>query len=636
VSSTSVGLSRIIPVHIFVLGLATVSIVTGAIEPPDKAAYEAAMNKYLAGDCGSAIPLLASVAASDGRANLPLGQCYFQTGSYQEAIKPLSAYLQQFPADDRGVILLARVYDRLSRAQAAIDVLTTYLNPNPMNLNARTQLGLEYLKGGDKVKSAAEFNAILQKAPAYPGALFGLGMIAVEEQHWPDAINYLSRVTQMAPDQVDAHRALGKVYEGQGQYDKAVGPYDQAFTLRPSDFATAKALAKCYAKLDKWNDVARVLRSDSPEEANDAEATELVQRALAATPQVLEEYCRRVIALNPKNTVALRVLAESAYSSKEMDRAKVEYLEILKLEPDDPDTNFKVGKIFEAEQKLADARRYYEQATKSAHATPQMYLALARLDLALNDAPGAKGALSKVTPPDSDSSDCKALIAQVDLYTNDFEGASGLLADLLGRDPNNQKLLNLAADTAARQERYADAVGFLERLLQADSGNKQVRYRLVKMYTDHTELKGDQRAMELLKDFVSKQDEDPDGYVLLANLYRRNKDIANAKLYFDIGFKKMPNPVPPRYAWAYSTYANFFFSQGQFEEALTEQLQATQLNPNDGEAQLRLGLIYLSLRKRDEAAEVLAKLEETDPKLASQLQEQARRSGLHLKTQISQ
>jgi predicted Zn-dependent protease len=376
------------------------------------------------------------------------------------------------------------------------------------------------------------------------------------------------------------------------------------------------------------------LRSGSQEEANDAEATELVQRALTATPRALEEYCRGVIALNPKNTAALRVLAESAYSSKEMDRAKVEYLEILKLEPNDPDTNFKAGQIFEAEQKLEDARHYYQQAAKSAHASPQMHLAVARVDLALGDAPGAKVALSKLTPPDSDSPDYKALIAEVDLYTNDFEGARGILDELLGRDPNNKKLLDLAAKTAVKQEKYADAVRFLEQLLQADPGNKQIRYWLVRVYTDHTELKQEQRAMELLKSTVSEQ-EDPEGYLLLANLYRRNKDVANAKVYFDLGFKKMPNPIPPRLAWAYTSYANFFFSQGQFEEALTEQLQATQLNPGDSDAQLTLGLIYLKLGKRDEAAEVLAKLEESDPKLASQLQELARRSGIHLKTQIS-
>ncbi len=636
--SSSAASSRVLLPQFLVLGLTTVSIFTGATDPQNKAAYDDAVNMYRAGDCAAAIPLLASAAPSEGRANLPLGECYLETGHYREAIQPLSTYMQQFQADDRSVILLARAYESLRRAQDGIDALTTYLGQNPASLNARVQLGLMYLTAGDRVKSSTEFNTILHKAPNYPGALFGLGLVAIEEQRWPDAIDYLSHVTQIAPDQVDAYRALGKAYERQGQYEKAASAYDQAFALRPSDFKTAKALANCYAKLNKWDDVARALRSGSLEEANDPEATALIERALAKSPQALEEYCRGVIAQNPKNTAALQILAESAYSAKEMDRAKAEYKEILKLEGNDPDphTSFKLGQIFEAEQKLEDARNYYEKAAQSNTATTLMHLGLARIELALNDAPGAKAALSKLGPPDSDSPDAKALIAEAKLRTNDPEGASSLLTDLVARDPNNKKLLDLAAQTAEKQEKYSEAVEFLERLVQADPANKAVRYRLVVMYTNRPELNGESRAMELLKDSASKQEEDPDGYLLLANLYRRNKDFADAKIYFDLGFKKMPNPIPPRFAWAYTSYANLFFAQGQYEDALTEQLEATQLNPNDPQAQLTLGFIYLKLKRRDEVAEVDAKLKENDPKLASQLEEVARRSGLPVKPQTQE
>jgi hypothetical protein len=55
--------------------------------------------------------------------------------------------------------------------------------------------------------------------------------------------------------------------------------------LEPFDFDTTKALAKCYVKLDKWDQVASVLRTGSVAEANDPEATELVQRALRTIPK---------------------------------------------------------------------------------------------------------------------------------------------------------------------------------------------------------------------------------------------------------------------------------------------------------------------------------------------------------------
>ncbi len=604
---------------------------------PEQAAYEAAMNTYRSGDCVSAIPLLSSITAARPEANFQLARCYYETESYSKAVEPLNTYLQKFSGDEQAAVLLGKVYEKQDHPKDAINLLAPYLDRHPDSFNAQVELGRAYFKAGDKDKAQVVFENVLKKVLDYPGALLGLALIAIDEEHWPDAMSRLNSVIAIAPGVAEAYRAQGAVYERQGQFDKAVGPYSHAVDLSPNDFPTIKALAKCYAKLERWDQVAAVLQTGSIAEASDAEATELVQRALKDNPQAAEEYCRMVIALNPMNAAAHRIMAESLYSSKQTDRAKVEYIEILKLEKDpDPEINFRLGEMAEAEQQLPEAHHYYEDAVKSGRSTPRMALALARVDLLLGDAPSAKSVLAKVGVPDSETVEYKTLVAEADLRANDLDVASNLIAGLLAQDPTNKKLLNLAAETASKQEKYADAANFLERLFQLDSQNKQVRYQLVTLYTDRPELKGDQRATDYLKDFVTKQEQDPEGYLLLANLYRRNKDWANAKVYFDLGFNRMPTPPPARFAWAYRSYGMYHFSQGNLPEALAALTQATQLNPNDSNAQYSLGIVLLKLNKQDELETVVSLLETREPSMAAGLHELARKSGMVLRTRTEQ
>ncbi|MFL6463107.1 MAG: tetratricopeptide repeat protein [Bryobacteraceae bacterium] len=611
---------------------------SGAVERPEPADYVTAMNAYRAGDCQSAIPLLSAVARSFGKANLVLGQCYFETESYLKAIEPLRSYIAEFPADYRGAILLARTYLKIDRNEDGIKTLTNYTSQNPQDLNARAQLGRIYLEAGNKDQSASTLRDVLQQAPENPSALLGLALNASADQHWQDAANYASRVIQTAPEQAEAYRILGDAYFHQAQYEKALGPYNEAFRLMPLDFSTEKALAKCYAKLGKWSDVAHVLGSGTVAEANDLELTELARQALQDKPQLLESYCRAAIALNPMNTVAHRVLAQSLDSSKEVERAKVEYLEILKLEQRDPDPqiHYHLGKIFEAEGNIAEARKHYEAASRSSRAISEMHLALGRAYLAINDAPDAKAALAKVGPPDNETTEFKIMNAEINLRTSDVNGASATVTALLSGDPNNKKLLDLAAEIAAKQGKYAEAAGFLERLFQADPENNQIRYRLVTLYTDHPELKGDAKAMEFLKGFAAKQEQDPEGYLLLANLYRRNKDFANAKTYFDLGLAKVPNPIPAKFSWAYSSYASLYYAQGNLQEALVQQLKAIEINPNDNQAQFYLAIMYIKAGNADGVDQVVSRLETRDPDRAAQLLELARRSRLPLKSQVTQ
>lgn len=588
---------------------------------------ESGLNLYRSGDCPAAIKVLKDLAPSNPAANLPLGECYLEAGSYEDAIDPLLGSLRSFPSDTRALHALISAYTSLKRFDDAKNLAHSYLVQHPDSLDAKVESGLLQLAGGEKENASLAFQAVLEKSPDFPSALYGLGLTASASERWPEAIQYLMKASQVAPGVPAIYSALGDAYSRQGQCEQAVGPYKQAFDLMPSNFATAKSLARCYAKLGKQEEVARVLRSSTLQEARDTEATEMVAVALKSDPKALGEYLRDVIELNPENIVARKLRAETLESSHRMDEAEAEYLEILKLQKDNPDpaTCYSLGAIEETKNKLEDAHKYYEIAARAPTATTKMHLALARVDLALKDGSDAQIELSKVKEPENQTPEFRLMQLQVLVGTAQFDSAAAIANDLLVQQPNDPKVLDLAAQVAAYQRRYEDETTLLERLLVARPDDKTVRTRLIRTYVSHPELKKDDRVLELLSNFVSRQEVDPEGYFLLALFYLRNKDLANAKAFFDIGFSHMPTPAPPGLAWAYSAYTSFLFSQGDFENALTSQQRAAELNPNDESTQYYLGIAYVKLGRAEEAAQVVGKLQAMNSDQAEKLQEELRK-----------
>ncbi len=615
-------LVRVIAVVALLFAGAGRSLVYGHAEKSDETAYQLGQNLYRAGDCLAAIPSLKSAVSTEPRANFALGKCYLDTQAYAQAADSLAAYLLQFPSDIQAVHLLAIAYEKAGRNSDALNVIHYYVARHADDPSGQVELGRYYLETGDKEKAAAAFSGVLEKSADDPAALLGSGLIASADGRWAEAAELLKRSSQLAPGAPATFKALGDVYARQGKCEEALGPYGRAFELRPSDYPTAKSLAKCYAALNKLEDVARVLRSSTLEEAKDIEATQMVAKALAGNAEALAEYANSVIALNPDNTVARSVRAQALLTAKQTNEAIAEYLEILKVEKDHPDAEicYKLATLYEARGDLKSAHQYYTLAAASPAATSLMHLALARTNLALNDPLGAQGELGKVGAPESNSLDYKILQVEVQLRSGNWDSANSLALELLQNDPQNVKLLDLSAQIAGKQERYEDEAALLERLYQASGTDKRVRYRLARLYIARPELKQEDRAMELLKDFTARQETDPEGYLLLGYRYQLKKDATNTRTYYELGFARVPNPTPASLAWAYVDYAAFLGEAGDLQGALEQQSRAVQLNPDDEDTQFNLGVIDVKLKKFEEVKQVIEKLQVLNPKSADDLQ----------------
>jgi tetratricopeptide (TPR) repeat protein len=576
----------------------------------EESSFQRGAALYRSADCRAALPLLERSPAVNPRAALLAGRCYFEAQQWAKAADAFAAYHASAPGDPEGVILLARARERGGQGEAAAALLTDFLKAHAGEQSVRTALGDLYIRLGRGSDAMNTQQAVLREQPGDPGARIGLGLLELHDEKWQAAIDQLEKVRPDVPEDSRVLAGIGTAYAALGNCEKAIDPLRLALDLTPDDYGLAKKVASCDVKLKKWSAVLAALRTGTLEESRDEEATRMVVEAYSASADLVgaEAYCRWALIASPGNLTAHLSLANLLFTGKRTREAYAEYAEVVKLKPDSPDIQERMGDISMEQRDPSDARAHYEAAAQSARATDTVRMKLARLCFASDDLKCVTQAVAKVTSP-ALMVQVKTLRARVEYKAENWDQAGILANEALAGDPQNSTLLRIAADVAARQNKPVDAADLYERALKLEPASKDFIYRLAGLYSNYDELKDRlPRAVTLLTDYLQKVQQDAEGYLLLGNVYRKMNDLENAKLNFKTGFEKIQPPIPARLSWAYNAYGVLLYNENKFDEAYPYETQAVQLNPGDEASQLNFALLCLELGKMDELNAARAKL----------------------------
>jgi tetratricopeptide (TPR) repeat protein len=150
-----------------------------------------------------------------------------------EAEAALSQFLEAFPGDAEGLLLLGRLRLQQRKCGEAEEVLRRHLAAQPQSLNGLIQLGLALLC----------------------------------QQRWPDAVVVLRQAVALKPDFAQAHYNLGYALARIGDSRAAISSYQDALRCSPGDVESHVALAEEWARA-----------------GNRTEAMAHLERALALDP----------------------------------------------------------------------------------------------------------------------------------------------------------------------------------------------------------------------------------------------------------------------------------------------------------------------------------------------------------------
>lgn len=599
--------------------------------PAGDAAFRQGAELYRSGNCPDAVRQL-SQSKGTPRAFLLLGRCYLEMGDFARARTSLEQYGQAVPGDEESAILLARAAEGAGNAAQAVAALEELHKRSPESLACDDALAEAYVKSGKPAQATPLYRAVLAVQPADVGALAGLANLSAEASQWAAAVEQYKKVLDLSPDNAAAVEGMGRAQLQLGQMAAAIPYLQHAVRLRPGDWALTKILASCYLKTEKWPETIQTLEFDSLTHAEDEEATAWMVQSFSRTADAgrAEQYYRAVLQRAAGNFTARMTLANLLYEGKRGKDAREQYVLVLKAKPNLFEISDRVGQLAEQENDLPEAIRHYADACRSPQATTAMKMRLALLYFKTGDMDHARPALEAVLQAAPDNREVKTLLTQVAVKTGKMDDAVRYATELLPGDPTNSTLLRLLGEDALKHLNDATAADYLERALAVDGKDREVRFELVGIYTNDEFLDRLPRAFDLMNEYVSLNPDDYEGYLLLANLYRRKSDGADAHDYFQRGFNKMPVKPPPRLSWAYNSLGLLLLSEGKYEEALANQLKAVDLNPADATAVYNLALTYLKLKRKDDVNAARDRLSRMGaPELLTSLDDQIQRSRIN-------
>jgi tetratricopeptide (TPR) repeat protein len=456
------------------------------------------------------------------------------------------------------------VYGRSDLANKAIDEYRQAIEADPTSEYLTSGLAELYAKTGRIRDAVLEAQDILKRDPNNIEAHKLLGRIYLRSLG-PDvqsgsssqnvlklAIDQYEQIVKLEPDNVDDHLLLGRLYHENNDLQKAESEFKTAVKLDPSSEEAVTMLAYLY---NEEGDSARAVETLSS--IPDPQRSAKLYSALGYTYEQQKQYknaidaYRHAIELDRDNLDAIRGLAQNLLNDGQADAALEQYKIIADANPEDAQTYLRIAEI---------------------------YRKTGKFDLALQN-------LKKAESMVPDSIEVPYNIAAVYQAEGRYDEAIQVLQDLLKKTEK--------AESNYSQGEKNNRTVFLERLgsIYRDNGN-------------------DTAAIETFRKMLTLGDDNAvRGYQQIIETYRDAKQWQQATDVAKEASQKLPNDRGLK-----MVYASQLADMGQADAGLEQVKSLLKGGPEDREVYITLAQMYSRLRRWPEADEALDKADQLSTK----------------------
>lgn len=223
---------------------------------------------------------------------------------------------------------------------------------------------MELIGSGHADRAESVVRDALEARPEDVNLLGLLGAILVKSNRLADAERTLRRTTELAPTFAKPHHDLGYALLVQGRVDEAVQTLETAVRLDPSDASTHLQLGRALAAAGRGREADQAF-----ERAFDLDPVKK-QMALAAEHhkagrlEEAEQGYRRVLADDPKNVDALRLLGRIALAAGRARDAERLFRRALGHAPDFVAAHMDLGRLLKDQHQLEDAITCFRRAVE--------------------------------------------------------------------------------------------------------------------------------------------------------------------------------------------------------------------------------------------------------------------------------
>lgn len=320
------------------------------------------------------------------------------------------------------------------------------------------------------------------------------------------------------PHDPDAHFDLARAWCQAGNLDEAIRSYQQTLRLAPHRLDAYEALADCYHKLDRPQELTAIWRRAFEMDPDWAwQRLHLVRDYVAAGDDDTRiTWWKQLAALRPDTGWPQVFLAEAYETLQRHDEAQACYEKAAQSDPDIADWLLRQGNRSRQRRNWNEAATFYRRCLKVQPLHAPAYLALGRAHLEMDDVDAAlqeyrllrdvddklaKDLLDLIRGRYEDSLDVQQKLARFHLELQDHEQAATAYNDILATHPKHVAAQVGLGEALTNLGRYDDAVRAYRKALLLEPGVARTHLLLGRTYVaqDHYGLALDslERASEL-------------------------------------------------------------------------------------------------------------------------------------------
>jgi len=560
------------------------------------------------------------------------GESYFQKGKYQEAaiqfqnaIQVDSRFaeahyqlaltemkLQQWP--DAFQQLLRTVEIKPDHYDAHLDITNLLLATRPPQLQeAKEHLDLLLQKQPNNVQvhiAMANYNAAsndlgaaiasMQKAlqldPNRAESYLNMALLQVRAQQFDGAEASYRKAVELNPKSTNAQISLGNYYQLRGRFPEAEQQFRKAIAVSPTDPEPRGSLARLY------------LAENKPDQAE------------AFLKQAKNDF--------PDNSIGYRMLGDFYFANNKLDQATAEYETLYRDHPKDPTVKKNFIQLLILKDRLDDARTLNDQVLKATPEDVDAQIYKGQIEIRGGKASAAINTLQGVLKNEPanavahyqlglafdqtgnvsqaeaewreavrlrpDLSDAHRALAGAGIRRGDATALAQEADQIMLLEPNSPDGYLLRAVAEIDRKQYTAAEDYINRSIAKSPVNAPAYVQLGNLRVAQNRIADAQTA------YQQALDQDPNstdalGGVLNAYLIQKQPDKALAVARAQLA--KFPKNVG-----FHIIVGRLLFEQKKDAAgAESEFLQAVDLDKNNAEALLSLGMVQNSQGKADQA-----------------------------------
>jgi tetratricopeptide (TPR) repeat protein len=256
----------------------------------------------------------------------------------------------------------------------AIESYKAAMKADPESGYLANELADLYLQTGQIRTAVAEFEALVKQNPNdvnarrilakfYTARLRDGQQTRIDQGMLKAAIEQYTKVTELAPGDVEAWLMLGRLEKANQNSPGAEKAFKQALALDAENEDAMTGLAMVYSDLGDTAGASQMLKRVAEKNPNLRTLT-----TLASAYEQMKEYklaaetYGRALEMNRENTDLKRAYAQALFTAEEWDKAQEVLEELIREDANDLLANLRLSQIYRQKRQFAKAREYAARA----------------------------------------------------------------------------------------------------------------------------------------------------------------------------------------------------------------------------------------------------------------------------------